>query len=201
LNIIKSDFLKNAGKLFSGSLIAQAISFGALYFLAKLYSPSQFGSLEIFVKLAGIGTVISGLRYELAIVAVDEEDEAQDITRLSLWLNFIISIVLFLFLSVFKDSIATLFNIEQPNILFFVPLATWLMGSTETLIFLGNRQRNYKTISNNRILSSVSGTAYKLLHPFIRIVGNGLIIGQVLSQIIAFAHLLITYPIQIFLLR
>ncbi len=177
--------------------MAQAVSFGALYFLAKMYSPAQFGSLEIFVKLAGIGTVIAGLRYELAIVAVDEETEAEDIVRLSLWLNFLISTILFLVVLCLKESIASLFNISQPNILYFVPLAIWLMGSAETLVSWGNRQRKYKTISNNRVLSSVSGTSYKLLHPFIKIAGNGLVIGQVLSQIIAFFHLLFIYPIKI----
>jgi len=197
LKLFKTDFFKNAGTLFSGSLMAQAVSFGALYFLAKMYSPAQFGSLEIFVKLAGMGTVIAGLRYELAIVAVDEETEAEDIVRLSLWLNFLISIILFLVVLCLKESIASLFNISQPNILYFVPLAIWLMGSAETLVSWGNRQRKYKTISNNRVLSSVSGTSYKLLHPFIKIAGNGLVIGQVLSQIVAFFHLLFIYPIKI----
>ena len=78
MKLFKTDFFENAGTLFSGSLMAQAVSFGALYFLAKMYSPAQFGSLEIFVKLAGIGTVVAGLRYELAIVAVDTDDEAQE---------------------------------------------------------------------------------------------------------------------------
>tara|TARA_B110000459_G_scaffold121427_1_gene133820 strand:- start:270 stop:1589 length:1320 start_codon:yes stop_codon:yes gene_type:complete len=197
LKLFKTDFFKNAGTLFSGSLMAQAVSFGALYFLAKMYSPAQFGSLEIFVKLAGIGTVVAGLRYELAIVAVDADDEAQDITRLSLWLNFLISTSFFIIIICFKTSLAALFNITQPNILYFVPLAIWLMGSAETLVFWGNRQRKYKTTSNNRVLSSVSGTSYKLLHPFITIAGNGLIIGQLLSQIVAFLHLLLIYPIKI----
>jgi len=41
LKLFKSDFLKNVGKLFTGSLIAQVIGFVALIFLAKIYTPEE----------------------------------------------------------------------------------------------------------------------------------------------------------------
>lgn len=199
MKLFKTDFFKNAGTLFGGSLIAQAISFGALYFLAKhLYDPDEFGTLETFIKLAGIGTVISGLRYEMAIVSVDEEKEAQNITKLSLWLTLIFSTVLFLIVLVLKDPIAHLLKIKDSNILYFVPLAICLMGSTETLVLWGNRIKRYKTISTNRVAGSASGTAYKLLHPSLGIAGNGLVIGQILSPIVALIHIAIKFPINLF---
>ena len=46
LKLIKSDFLKNAGTLFSGSVIAQLIGFAALTALGRLYSPEDFGNIE-----------------------------------------------------------------------------------------------------------------------------------------------------------
>lgn len=198
LKLIKSDFLKNAGTLFSGSLIAQAVSFGALYFLADLYSPAQFGTLETFIKLASIGTVISGLRYEMGIVAVDDEAEAQDITRLSLWLTFLFTSALLALVLLFKQPIASLLNLTSPNILYFVPMAILLMGSTETLVLWANRVKAYKTISTNRVTGSLSGTAYKLAHPFIIVFGNGLIIGHILSALIALVHIAIKFPISLF---
>ncbi len=197
LKLFKTDFLKNAGTLFSGSLIAQAVSFGALYFLADLYSPAQFGTLETFLKLAGIGTVISGLRYEMGIVAVDDQEEAKNITRLSIWLTILFSILLLLVVLLFRTQLASLLNIASPNALYFVPLAILLMGSTETLILWGNRVKAYQTISTNRIAGSLSGTAYKLLHPFTSAVGNGLILGQMLSAGIALAHIAYKFPVQL----
>jgi lipopolysaccharide exporter len=198
LKLFKTDFFKSAGTLFSGSLIAQAVSFGALYFLADLYDPYQFGTLETFVKLASIGTVVSGLRYELGIVAVDQEKEAQEITRLSLCLTFIFSFGLFIIMLLFKQPIADLLKIESPSTLYFVPLAIIMMGSTETLVLWGNRIKKYKEISANRIAGSASGTVYKLLHPSLEIAGNGLIIGQLLSALVALIHIAIKFPVKIF---
>ena len=72
MKLIKTDFLKNAGKLFSGSLLAQVIGFAALIPLAQIYSPDQFGELDTYMKMAGVMVAIAGLRYEIAIVVEDD---------------------------------------------------------------------------------------------------------------------------------
>jgi len=82
LKLVKTDFLKNAGTLFSGSFIAQAIAFGAMIFLGRLYSPVQFGEFEVVFKLSAVIIAIAGLRYELAIVVEDSTAQAQEVTRL-----------------------------------------------------------------------------------------------------------------------
>ena len=54
MKLLKKDFFKNASLLFSGSLLAQIIGFGALYFLGRIYSPEDFGEVETIMKLAGV---------------------------------------------------------------------------------------------------------------------------------------------------
>jgi O-antigen/teichoic acid export membrane protein len=164
LNLIQSDFLKNAGKLFSGSVVAQLIGLAALAALGRLYEPEDFGTVETFMKLAGVFAVVAGLRYETAIVVENHSDTAKDLVRLSLFLNTFISILLFLIILIFNAWIAPIFNFENSSILYALPFTIWIMSSTETLMMWRNRSKEYNRISSNRVLYSLSGTGYKLLN-------------------------------------
>jgi O-antigen/teichoic acid export membrane protein len=196
--LIKKDFFKNAGLLFSGSLIAQIIGFGALYFLGRIYSPKDFGEVETIMKLAGVFIAIAGLRYEMAIVVEEKTSQAKDLLRLSLFLNFAMGVLIFCIILFFKTNIGVFFKLNDPNLLFGLPLIVWITSSTESIILWQNRVKKFKKISANRILFSSSGTGYKLLHPFILVAGNGLFFGQVIAQVVALSHMLYKLPIQLF---
>jgi O-antigen/teichoic acid export membrane protein len=196
--LLKRDFFKNASLLFSGSLLAQIIGFGALYFLGRIYSPEDFGEVETIMKLAGVFIAIAGLRYEMAIVVEENPTQAKDLLRLSLFLNFAMSFIIFIIILLFKNKIGVFFKLNDSNILFGLPLIIWITSSTESIILWQNRVKKFKKISSNRILFSSSGTGYKLLHPFTLVAGNGLFFGQVIAQIVALSHMLYNLPIQLF---
>ncbi len=198
MKLLKRDFFKNASLLFSGSLIAQIIGFGALYFLGRIYSPEDFGEVETIMKLAGVLIAVAGLRYEMAIVVEENPTQAKDLLRLSLFLNFGMGILIFCIILLFKTNIGVFFKLNNPNLLFGLPLIVWITSSTESIILWQNRVKKFKKISANRILFSSSGTGYKLLHPFTLVAGNGLFFGQVIAQAVAISHMLYKLPIQLF---
>lgn len=199
VKLAESDFLKNAGTLFSGSVAAQLVGLLALAALGRLYSPEEFGSLETFMKLAGVYAIIGGLRYETAIVVEEDTDKAQNLVKLSLLLNVTTSLILLLLVAILKHPLAVFFKFSQPNILYALPIMTCLMSFTETFMMWHNRSKSYKKISGNRILFSLFGTAYKLAHPWFALVrGNGLFIGQFIAQAVAFIHIAHRLPFQVF---
>jgi O-antigen/teichoic acid export membrane protein len=199
LKLVKTDFLKNAGTLFSGSLIAQAIAFGAMIFLGRLYSPVQFGEFEVIFKLSAVIIAIAGLRYELAIVVEENTTHAQEITRLTLLINAGISICLVLCVALFKNQIAGLLKLDNVNILYVVPFIVWLSSSTETIIGWRNRNKEYATISTNRVVASSSSVIYKLSHPYLSITGwNGLLAGHILGQVISLVQISRKLPFRLF---
>ena len=162
------------------------------------YGPTAFGELEVVLKIASVVTVISALRYELTIVVEDQEDKAQNLTRLSLFLNLFTSLVVLGIVSLTRVQIAQWFNLEDPNILFFVPAIIWLSGTTESLILWNNRKKNYSTISTNRMATSISSTTYKLSHFALNLIrGNGLILGHTLGALIGLAHMAYKLPFQV----
>ena len=200
MQIVKSDFLKNVGTLFSGSFVAQLIGFGTTVILANfLYDADEFGQLEGLLKMATVLVAIAGLRYEVAVVVEDDIHEAQNLTRLSLLLNTATSVILLVVILLLKNTIAGFFNIENSNTLLLLPLFVWSMSCTETVINWRNRSKEYKIISTNRLLTSATSAGYKLGHPFIELFkGNGLIYGHLLGQLIALIHITKKLPFAIF---
>jgi O-antigen/teichoic acid export membrane protein len=185
--------------LFSGSMLAQVVGFGALVFLGRWYSPESFGDLEVFLRLTGIFVAIAGLRYEMAIVVEDSDENAVDLTRLSLYLNTAVSVFLFLVALLFAKPLANLFHLQNAYVIYFIPLVIWLTASTETLVLFRNRKKEYSKISANRVITSFSSTGYKLSHFWLFTPAiNGLVIGQILGQVVGFIQMTYRLPFKIF---
>ena len=199
MKLVKTDFLKNAGTLFSGSLIAQAIAFGAMIFLGRLYSPVQFGEFEVVFKLSAVIIAIAGLRYELSIVVEESTAQAQEVTRLTLLINAGISLCLVLCIALFKNQITGLLKLDNVDLIYTVPFIVWLSSSTETIIGWRNRNKEYATISTNRVVASSSSVVYKLSHPYIFMAGwNGLLTGHILGQVISLVQISRKLPFRLF---
>ena len=199
LKLIQTDFLKNAGTLFSGSVIAQLIGFAALTILGRIYTPEEFGSVDTFMKWAGVFAIMAGLRYETAIVVEHDPKNAEELTKLSLLLNAGFSLLILLIVILFKNQIGDIYKLSNPNILYALPLMVGLISGTETLMMWRNRTKEYKHISQTRVLFSLSGTGYKLLHPLTNMVkGHGLFFAQFIAQTLSYLHIAYKLPIRIF---
>ena len=198
LKLFKTDFLKNAGTIFSGSLIAQLVGFGALVFLGRWYSVESFGELEFFLKIAGIFIAIAGLRYEMAIVVDDSEENAIELARMSLFINTGISSLLLLIALLFAEQLAVYFN-QSKNLFYAAPLFIWLTACAETLVLYYNRKKKYIKISANRIVTSFSATGYKLSHYWVlSSLVNGLLVGQIVGQVVGFFQIIHKIPFHVF---
>ncbi len=83
-----NSFVKNILKIFTGSLIVKLIGFASLAVLARLYSPEDFGFLELALSIAGIALAFSSLRYEQAIVIPENDEDAVNICAFTIFLLF-----------------------------------------------------------------------------------------------------------------
>ena len=90
----KSSFIRDGITLVSGNVWAQAIAFVSYLVLSRLFSPEDFGLYNIFFSYIEVLVIVSTCKYELAIVLADSDREAAAVSRLSLRLNTIISVVL-----------------------------------------------------------------------------------------------------------
>lgn len=177
-------FGRNVITLMTGTTFAQAIPIAISPILTRLYSPSDFGLLALFVSLTSIcGSVANG-RYELAIVLPVKDEEAINITAICVLIATFFSIALLVVVLLFHDYIVI--KLGNPNLalwLYFVPLAVFLVGLFNALNYFHVRTKKYKDIANATVNKSIAAATTQLFLGFAKTGSSGLVFGQMVSYI------------------
>jgi O-antigen/teichoic acid export membrane protein len=177
-----SEFSKNFFVLFKGTVIAQIIPMVLMPVLTRIYTPEDFGILELFLAVSTILGTIANLRYELSIVLPDKKEDAWNIMGLGFILASIFSIGTLLIVSLFADNIAILLNNSKIEFwLYFVPLAVLLQGVFNMLSYYNTREKLFKSIAHASVSRSVFRTLTQISIGIIKNSPAGLIIGQLVG--------------------
>ena len=189
--LLTTGFYRNTFTLLKGSFLSQLLPLIISPFLTRLYSPAEFGVLAVFTSISTIlGSIING-RYEQALVLVRTKNEAQLITALSLLISFIGSGVLFVIFYLAGPTLMQWLHIsELDNWFYCIPLVVFSIGVYNTLNYYELRKKQFKSISNSEVSRSISLSSIQLLYPLIKTGFQGLIIGKIVSSLIAPLYLL-----------
>ena len=176
-----SFFYKNILILLKGTVLAQIIPLIISPFLTRLYSPKEFGVLALFSSISVIlGSIVNG-RYEQALVLIKTENEARHLTILSLLISLFMSLFLF-----FSTYLIDFFNESDLAFwIYFIPIVVFSIGVYNTLNYYELRKKNFQNISNSEIYRSSSFAVVQLGFPLIKSGLFGLIIGKIISSLIA----------------
>ncbi|WP_201333795.1 oligosaccharide flippase family protein [Nitratiruptor sp. YY09-18] len=170
--------------LAGGTAIAQAIPILISPILTRLYTPEDFGALAIFVSITSIIGVIVNGRYELAIMLPERDEDAINVAAVAFLFNIFISIIFFLFILFFGDWLLEVLNAYNlDKLLYFSPLAVFLLGVFKILNYTNNRFKRYKDISKANIYKSLMGAIVQVLMGIFKAGAEGLITGYVVSLI------------------
>lgn len=186
-----SELIKNIMILFSGSAIAQVLPLALTPLLTRLYSPEDFGLLALFISINSVLYVAASFRYETAIMLPKCEKESDELTKLSVLACALFSLIIFLIVLFFSETIADLLgNKEIEFWLFFVPITVFCMGIYRVFLFWHNRYKNYKEISLSKIIlhggGAVSQTSYSGF-------SGGLIFGYMMGIVFSMLNMLFTF--------
>ena len=144
---------KSVLALIGGTTIAQALSFIFSPITTRLFSPEVFGDLSVFTSITGIIGIIICLRYELAIVLPQDDDEGFSLLKLCLIFATIISIlagIIFLFAG---NAIYVSFG--APNLVqywYYVPISLFLTGIIQACNYWLTRTRQFVVLSWNKVI-------------------------------------------------
>ena len=162
-------FFRALAVVVGGSAAAQIINLVCAPIATRLYGPTAFGVLGVFLALVYGLSPVATLAYEQATVLPKSDDEARILVRLSLVIAACFSAALLLVFGVARDQIAHLVGFgASPWYLLLVPAVVFFTASEATLIQWMMRIKLFKTIS-------ASGVAYAAILNGLRI-GLGLFV-------------------------
>ncbi len=171
--------------LFGSSTITQLITLVVVIpLLSRWYSPEQHGDITTFMSILAVGASIVTLKYDQAIMVEHDREKAKTILKLATLINLGFLILSSCLLVLFRQPIAQLLDFQQPPFwIYLIPPTIFLTGMVEVLMVWWNREKHYKNLSSNRILTFGVSAGYKLIHGWFKYSKiNGLVLGHALGQ-------------------
>lgn len=148
--------LKSIVVLTGGTVFAQGLMVATTPILTRLFTPSEFGKLAIFMAVVSVVATTVALRYEVNILIPKDKSDAQQLVFLSIaisiGLGIFFSIVAWGIPEVLQDLLGIKLIKSWLPWACFIGMATAI--NTVSLTWL-NRIQDYKQISKIKIMQSV----------------------------------------------
>ena len=174
----------NIGKLLSANIIAQVIGIIIYPLLTRMYSPEDFGLLNLFLSIAGVLIILSTLEWYNAIVLPQYEKESCAVVHISFGALVALSVLIVLTIP-FSVPIAKLFDTpELASYYWLLPIYVFLTGSWNILNYWYIRNKQYGRISGYQISQSFFSAGYKTGFAWLPFSG-GLMYAAILSPLCA----------------
>ena len=188
----KSTFFRNVFILATGTGFAQLIAIAITPILTRLYTPADFGALALFTGIVSVVSVIATARYELAIMLPKDDEDAIDLTALSIIIAFSLSLISFGVTLLFRPQISRFFGQNDLNLMvYLLPISFLFAGIYQAMNWWTNRKRQYKRIASAGIVQTVSTTTVQVLvGTFTSFGAVGLIIGTMIGSLDSSSYLL-----------
>lgn len=185
ISLISSDpLLKGIVILGSGTVIAQFLAILFVPILTRIYPPAVYGTLAVFTSLLTILIVGSSFKYELTIPIAENDDDAQYLLILSLLISSVLSVILFIVLTVWGNFLAVIFHFEfmMPYYWLFC-VGFFAISLFQILTYWNLRTKDYAIISHTRVSQSISGSVSKIVLGLLFLGSFGLIFGEIIGRL------------------
>lgn len=163
--------------------MAQAITIAATPLLTRLYTPSDFGLLAVFLAVVSVGATLITLRYETSILVPKENTESANLVLLSLILCVGLSLVLAVLGALLPMGVQEKLGLGALGS--WIPIAFLTAAATSVLAIMQgwlNRQKKYRYMAWLRVGQSATLAGLAVLLGFSHI-NNGLLIAQICASV------------------
>ncbi len=193
---MKSKFSRNIITLVTGTAMAQAIPLALSPILTRLYTPDDFGILATYMSLAAVVTVIVSLKYDIAIIIPEKDEDSANITVLSILIAFIISTLIFLVVFFFNLELSSFLTDNKEdartlsNWLYFIPASVLFMGVFNAMSFWFNRKTLYKRMAASKVINTTGMTGVQIGSGALGFTPIGLLLGFISGRIFSVLYLI-----------
>lgn len=175
---VQRSFGRDVTRLASGTVLAQVIGALLTPVLSRLFPPAAYGILAIFVSITSMAGIIACLRYELAVMLPDKDEEAANIFSLSLAMSVLVGTASMPLLVFGREAIPRWLNApELKSYLWIIPFMIFINGALLALTAWNTRMRRYGRLSVNRVLNTLATQLPKLAFGFSGYSTGGVMIG------------------------
>ncbi|WP_314590564.1 lipopolysaccharide biosynthesis protein [Paenibacillus terrigena] len=177
----QGSFMKNVLIMLSGTATAQAISILATPILARLYTPTQYGQLSVYMSLLSLAALFSGMGYERAIPMEKEEKDVPSLLMLCMIITVFLSVVLLAVVILLVPIINKLWDIN--GVILLLPLSFLGYGLYNTLSYWALRTKSYGPLSRTKWVQGIGSLIIQLISPFVGLGKMGLLLGDAFGRV------------------
>lgn len=180
-------FRQQVARVAGGTAMGQGVLILLSPVLTRVYDPDAFGMLAAYLALVAVGGVVGSLRYQMAIVLPDDEDDAAAILGISLFTPLVVAAIVAMVLIFAGDAATRLINAEALRPYWWVvPIGVVLLAYQWAWISYSTRLRRFVTIGKAKASEGVFKALSQLALGVATALGPlGLLIGDLLARVIS----------------
>lgn len=189
--LFANNLVRNVALLASGTIVGQAIMVLILPLLTRIYEPSAFGLLGVYMALVMVLSVGACFRFDLAIPLPDDDADGVALLVLGTLAATGISAVLALFVWLAPDLVVSW--LEQPEFLPFlwmVPLGVWLAAVYSAVQLWSIRMKRFGPVAQTQLVRAIGGGGSQLGMGLAGFGASGLLLGHMIYTGLGTAGLL-----------
>lgn len=163
--------------------------------MTRLFLPEAFGASALFVSIITIFSIISCLRYEIAIMLPTKDEDAINLVALCFVITTFMTVILFLAIIFWGRQLIRIINAESiMKFSWLLPIAVFFAGTFQSLNYWNSRKKNFGQLSISQIVSSTISQPIKLVAGFSGFNGAGTLIAtNLLNSFISISILIYSH--------
>lgn len=178
----QNSFLRNVALLSGASVVAQVINVLTMPVFARLYSPSDFGTLSLFTSVVGLLATVSGFRYYLVIPLARTNRYLHSLIWTSLIFQSICVVLIAILIEIASKFMAdTAYTVLIPY-RFLIPLGVLCVGTYSLLSQWAIREREFPLIAKTKLTQTFARAVVIFVCGLTGIKPLGLLLGDILGQ-------------------
>jgi len=149
----KDSIYKNLSILISGTVLAQVVPIALQPILKRVFTPEDFGVFDIYLKILGILFVVFALKYDMGVILPKNKIKAQIILLISVLSALFFTIITFLVIVLFKDSIINYLDINPrySSTLYLLPFSTLFYSLYNSINYFLIREKKFLASSLSKV--------------------------------------------------
>lgn len=182
--LLKSELVRNTGKLLSANVMAQVIGLIVYPILTRMYCSEDFGLLSLFTAIGSVLALIGTAEYQYAIVLPKDDRDAVGVVQLC---GIILTgICLLTILAIpFGTTISEWFHSPALNDwLWTMPFYVLLLGMWSLLNYWLTRRKRFGSVAVFQLTQSTTGAGTKVAFGYAGWTNFGLILGAIIAPLL-----------------